>query len=155
MFEQPASALHRLLWIDFESAKALSEYFPFYLYRLSRKSASPLHLLNGIPVDMRQPDRYVRLDIECAVYPVAEAVFSFQFRRDGDERSCQEVFEFVEIAAVPVEHIVGMVKIVMHDGRIGSNQFFIQTDGLKNPQRQAVMLAVEEVDQYGGFGGFF
>ena len=104
---------------------------------------------------MRQSDRYVRLDIECAVYSVAEAVFALQFRRDGGKRSGQEVFEFVEIAAVPVEHIVGMVKVIMDDGRIGGNQFFIQTNGLKNPQRQAVMLAVEEVDQDGRFGGFF
>lgn len=64
-------------------------------------------------------------------------------------RQGQEGFEFVKVASIPVEHIVRVIKIVMYDGRIGRNQFFVQTNRFENPQREAVVLAVEEIYQYG------
>ena len=70
-------------------------------------------------------------------------------------RQGQEGFEFIKVASIPVEHIVRVIKIVMYDGRIGRNQFFVQSNRFENPQREAVVLAVEEIYQYRGFGRFF
>ena len=63
----------------------------------------------------------------------------------------QEFGQFGAVGAVPHEDVVGVVEIVMDDGGIGGDEFFVKADGFKHAQRQAVMLGVEKIHQHACF----
>ena len=83
-----------------------------------------LFLQNG-RVRLGQGNGDVGFDVKGAADPVAEAVFVLQAWGKWYIRQGQEGFEFFKVASVPVEHIVRVIKIIMYDGRIGRNQFFV------------------------------
>ena len=61
-------------------------------------------------------------------------------------RSSEKVLQAFGVFSVPNEDVVGMVEVAFRYGLIGGNQFFVETQGVKYAERQAVIFKLDKID---------